>query len=64
MTVIVGVKMKALLGNLAKKIKHDPQGNEQLRLFISTSSKESELITLSDGKKYRISRTPLQKAVA
>lgn len=56
--------MKALLGNLAKKIKHDPQGNEQLRLFISTSSKESELITLSDGKKYRISRTPLQKAVA
>lgn len=56
--------MKALLGNLAKKIKRDPKGSEQLRLFISTSSKESELITLSDGKKYRISRAPLQKAVA
>ncbi|MBB1300994.1 hypothetical protein H5183_06565 [Pseudoalteromonas sp. SR44-8] len=47
--------MKALLGNLAKIVKGDPSGNRQLREFISSSSKESTVITLSNGKKYRIS---------
>jgi hypothetical protein len=59
-----GVIMKALLGSLAKKIKDDPSGNKQLRAFISSSSKDSELITLSNGKKYRISTSPKDKAVA
>jgi len=56
--------MKALLGSLAKKIKGDPSGNEQLKAFISSSSKESEVITLSNGKKYRVSTSPKDKAVA
>ena len=56
--------MKALLGSLAKKIKGDPLGSEQLRAIISSSSKDSEVITLSNGKKYRVSTSPKEKAVA
>ncbi|ATC84170.1 MULTISPECIES: hypothetical protein [Pseudoalteromonas] len=56
--------MKALLGSLAKKIKGDPLGSEQLRAFISSGSKDSEVITLSNGKKYRVSTSPKDKAVA
>ncbi|MBQ4833546.1 hypothetical protein J8L70_09875 [Pseudoalteromonas sp. MMG010] len=56
--------MKALLGSLAKKIKGDPLGSKQLRSFISSSSKDSEVITLSNGKKYRVSTSPKEKAVA
>ena len=56
--------MKALLGSLAKKIKGDPLGSKQLRAFISSSSKDSEVITLSNGKKYRVSTSPKDKAVA
>lgn len=52
--------MKALLGHLAKKIKGDPQGSKQLKEFLSSSSNESEVITLSNGKKYRVSTTPLK----
>jgi|TARA_R110001592_G_scaffold339091_1_gene626594 hypothetical protein len=61
---MLGDVMKALLGNLAKKIKGDPSGSEQLRAFISSSSKEYEVITLSNGKKYRVSTSPKEKAVA
>jgi hypothetical protein len=60
---MLGDFMKALLGNLAKKIKGDPCGSEQLKAFISSSS-EYEVITLSNGKKYRVSTTPKEKAVA
>jgi hypothetical protein len=63
-TSILGNFMKALLGKLAEKIKGDPSGNEQLKAFISSSSKESEVITLSNGKKYRVSTSPQEKAVA
>jgi len=56
--------MKALLGNLAKKIKSDPSGSEQLKAFISSGVKENEVITLSNGKKYRVSTSPKEKAVA
>ncbi len=56
--------MKALLGSLAKKIKGDPSGNEQLKAFISNGSKDSEVIILSNGKKYRVSTSPTEKAVA
>ena len=57
--------MKALLGNLAKIIKGDVKGNKQLKAFISDSSKESEIITLSNGKKYRVTTSsPKEKAVA
>jgi hypothetical protein len=56
--------MKALLGNLAKKIKGDVKGNKELKAFISSGSKESEVITLSNGKKYRVSTSPKEKAVA
>ena len=56
--------MKALLGKLAEKIKGDPSGNKQLKAFISNSSKQSQVITLSNGKKYRVSTSPQDKAVA
>ena len=46
--------MKALLGDLAKKIKDDVRGNKELREFLSDSTKESQVITLSDGRKYRV----------
>ena len=55
--------MKALLGGLAKKIKNDSSGSEQLRGFISSSSNRSEIITLSNGKKYRVSTSPKEKAI-
>ncbi|MCK8123866.1 hypothetical protein MTF66_02570 [Pseudoalteromonas sp. 2CM39R] len=57
--------MKALLGSLAKIIKSDSSGNQQLRQFISSSSKESTVITLSNGKKYRVStHSPKENVVA
>jgi hypothetical protein len=46
--------VKALLGKLAKKIMNDPEGKKQLHEFISRSSRESGLIILSNGKKYKI----------
>jgi hypothetical protein len=61
---MLGDVMKALLGNLAKKIKGDPSGSKQLRDFISSSSKKYEVITLSNGKKYRVSTSPKEKSVA
>lgn len=45
--------MKALMGNLAKTIKNDHIGNKELRAFIS-SNKGSKTITLSNGKKFKI----------
>ncbi|MEA3380450.1 hypothetical protein [Alteromonas sp.] len=56
--------MKALLGDLAKKIKDDVRGNKELREFLSDSTKESQVITLSDGKKYRVSTSPIEKKQA
>jgi hypothetical protein len=55
--------MKALLGNLAKIIKNDPDGKKQLKDYISNSSQDS-VITLSDGKKYKISNSPKNNAAA
>lgn len=56
--------MKALLGDLAKKIKDDVRGNKELREFLSDSTKESQVITLSNGKKYRVSTSPIEKKQA
>lgn len=56
--------MKALLGDLAKKIKDDVRGNKELREFLSDSTKESQVITLSDGRKYRVSTPPIEKKQA
>ena len=56
--------MKALLGNLAKKIKDDVRGNKELREFLSDSTKEYQVITLSNGKKYRVSTSPIEKKQA
>lgn len=56
--------MKALLGELAKKIKSDVRGNKELRNFLSDSTKESQVITLSNGKKYRVSTSPIEKEQA
>nr|WP_283622484.1 hypothetical protein [Alteromonas macleodii] len=56
--------MKALLGDLAKKIKDDVRGNKELREFLSDSTKESQVITLSDGRKYRVSTSPIEKKQA
>lgn len=54
------IDMKALLGPLAKKIKSDPKGKEELSGFIASGLKEQS-ITLSNGKKYRISTSPLSR---
>ena len=56
--------MKALLGDLAKKIKDDVRGNKEGREFLSDSTKESQVITLSDGRKYRVSTSPIEKKQA
>lgn len=56
--------MKALLGNLAKKVKDDVRGNKELREFLSDSTKEYQVITLSNGKKYRVSTSPIEKKQA
>ena len=56
--------MKALLGDLAKKIKDDVRGNKELREFLSDSTKESQVISLSDGRKYRVSTSPIEKKQA
>lgn len=57
--------MKALMGKLVKTIKSDPQGNKELKNFIAQgSTSSSDTITLSDGKKYRISTTPKATKVA
>jgi len=50
--------MKALLGDLAKKIKDDVRGNKELREFLSDSTKESH------GRKYRVSTSPIEKKQA
>lgn len=56
--------MKALIGTLAKLIKGDPEGHKQLRKFIANGSTEFVVITLSNGKKYKIStRSPKERAV-
>lgn len=56
--------MKALMGSLAKKIKGDPDGYKALRKFVSGSSKDSDTITLSNGKKYKISTSPRESTTA
>lgn len=56
--------MKALLGDFAKKIKDDVRGNKELKEFLSDSTKESQVITLSNGKKYRVSTSPIEKKQA
>ena len=56
--------MKALLGNLAKKIKDDARGNKELREFLSDSKNESQVITLSNGRRYRVSTSPIEKKQA
>jgi len=48
-------EMKALMGELAKKVRKDKQGREALRRFLSTSEEEMD-IQLSNGKRYRVSR--------
>jgi hypothetical protein len=47
--------MKALMGDLAKIIRMDPKGREQLKTFLSDKS-QTTVITLSNGKKYSISK--------
>lgn len=53
--------MKALLGKFAKVIKNDPAGNRQLREFIQSSTSEPQVIILSDGSKFRVSTSPINK---
>ena len=45
--------MKALKGSLAKRIQLDPQGRLELQRFIA-SGEASAVITLSNGKSYRV----------
>jgi hypothetical protein len=53
--------MQALLGKCAAIIRKDPQGQKQLKDFMIHGKDETGIITLSDGKKFRISRSPLPK---
>ncbi|MCH1927085.1 hypothetical protein L9G74_13635 [Shewanella sp. C32] len=45
--------MKALMGELAKKIRKDVKGREAMKLFLTEGATE-KTIKLSDGKKYRL----------
>lgn len=47
--------MKALMGELAKKVRKDKQGREALRRFLSAHEEEMD-IQLSNGERYRVSR--------
>ena len=51
--------MKALMGKLAKVIRADVKGNRALKAFVADGSTENTVITLSNGKRYRISSSPL-----
>jgi hypothetical protein len=48
--------MKALMGKIAKEVRQDSKGREELRAFITESNKDSATITLKNGKKYIVSR--------
>ncbi len=48
--------MKALMGELAKKIRKDENGSEALSSFLTASDADSQIITLSDGSRYKVSR--------
>lgn len=48
--------MKALMGEIAKKVRKDPKGREGLRAFVINRGSDSATITLKDGKKYIVSR--------
>lgn len=48
--------MKALMGSIAKLVMKDSQGREQLGDFVANRHLKEKTITLSDGKKYTISR--------
>ena len=52
--------MKALMGDIAKKVRKDPLGREGLRAFVIERHKDSATITLRDGKKYIVSRRKLK----
>ncbi|HHQ4601580.1 TPA: hypothetical protein ACSP21_000665 [Aeromonas veronii] len=45
--------MKALMGKIAKEIRQDSKGKEELRRFIKSGS-DSKKIELSNGKSYTI----------
>lgn len=47
--------MKALMGKLAEAIRNDSKGRKDLREFIYSGGDE-KVITLDNGKKYKVSR--------
>lgn len=48
--------MKALMGELAKKIRKDERGSEELSSFVVDSGSDFTVITLSNGTKYKVTR--------
>ncbi|EJL6524635.1 hypothetical protein RDG66_12150 [Vibrio cholerae] len=55
--------MKALMGEMAKKIRKDKDGKEALRRFVKSDS-NCKKITLSNGKTYTITREKRQENMA
>ncbi len=57
--------MKALKGDVAKKVMSDSRGRKELGEFVANKGIREKTITLSDGTKFTVSRDKIDgRAVA